>query len=71
MFISTYDRFLGMVLQIIFKKTDTENDKSHAFWMKSPTHTHVQCLHLIFVLVQGGRCVPFTILEDKIYNLAV
>jgi len=32
-----------MVLQIIFKKTDTENDKSQAFWMKSPTH--LQCLH--------------------------
>lgn len=55
--------------QIIFKKTDTKNDKSQAYWMKSPTH--VQYLHLIVVLVQGGRWFLFTILENKIYNLTV
>jgi predicted AAA+ superfamily ATPase len=32
-------------------ETDTENDKSQAFWMKSPTH--VQCLCLIVVLEQA------------------
>jgi len=37
-----------MVLQIIYKKTGTENDKSQAFWMKSPTHIH--CQHLIVML---------------------
>ena len=42
-----------MLLQIIFKKTYTENDKSQAFWMKSPTY--LQCLHIIFVQVKVGR----------------
>lgn len=47
-----------MVLQIIFKKkkTDTENDKSQAFWMKSSTH--VQCVHLIVALGKRKMMIP-------------